>query len=104
MSRTFKPAQVIETGPRPNIPLVRVKSRQVAAIGYDAETKTLAVQFVPRSGDLTVAPVYHHADICAQAHADFLAAESIGHHYNTVFKGQPFKKYPAEPLPAAQEA
>lgn len=58
---------------------IPVKSSQIAAIGYDAETKTLAVEFLgkgtaPRS-------VYHYHDVPPETHAALMGAESIGKYF-----------------------
>lgn len=55
----------------PAIALTPVKSSQVKAVGYDAPTKTLAVQY--HSGG-----VYHYHGVEAQTHASLLKAESVG--------------------------
>jgi len=43
--RTYTPPQPYNDEPRPPIALSPVVSSQVAAIGYDEESKTLAVTF-----------------------------------------------------------
>jgi hypothetical protein len=84
------------TDERPNIELAPVKSSQVAAIGYDAATKTLAVRFAHGAG-----AIYHYPDVEPETHAAFVAAESIGSYFGTHIKPLPFKKYPK---PAEQQA
>ncbi len=104
MPKLFKPAQAIETEPRAKIPLKRVKSSQIAAIGYDPETKTLAVQFKPRAATgETPVPVYHYGDVSQQCADDFRGAESIGTYFGLHIKPLAFKKYPAEALPELEK-
>ena len=57
-----------------------VKSSNILGIGYDPETKTLAVKF--KTG------VYHHADVSPEDHAAFMAADSKGSHYHANIKGK----------------
>ncbi|MES2247627.1 MAG: KTSC domain-containing protein [Pseudomonadota bacterium] len=65
-----------------------VKSQQVASIGYDAGSKTLAVTFTRGPGT-----VYQYPGVDAKLHADFLAADSIGTFFGKHFKTRPFKKF-----------
>ncbi|BEP54494.1 hypothetical protein GmRootV118_17380 [Variovorax sp. V118] len=65
-----------------------VKSQQVASIGYDAGSKTLAVTFTHGPGT-----VYQYPGVDAKVHADFLAAESIGTFFGKHIKTRPFKKF-----------
>lgn len=72
------------------IPVTPVESSQIAAIGYDAGTSTLAIQFPAKSG---AGSVYHYANFEAERYADFLAAESKGSFFGKYIK--PFKdRYP----------
>ncbi|EJN06452.1 KTSC domain-containing protein [Herbaspirillum sp. YR522] len=76
---------------RPAIPLVTVESSQIAAIGHDAATNTLAVQF-PSKTDRP-GSVYHYANFTAADYAAFQAAESKGKHF--IHQIKPFEeKYP----------
>lgn len=58
-----------------------VTSSNVEAIGYDAETKTMAVQF--KGGK----PPYHYANVPAEVYAAFVCAESIGSHFAKHIRG-----------------
>lgn len=70
------------------IALDSVESSQIAGIGYDAKTQTLAIQF--KSGKQAV---YHYANVTAEDFAAFKSAESIGSHFYKHIK--PHKdKYP----------
>ena len=60
------------TKPAPIITLSPVKSGNIAATGYDAATKTLAVQF--KGGGKT----YHYAGVPQGIVEDMAKAESIG--------------------------
>lgn len=97
MSKTFTPAQAFETDARPQITLNEVESSQVKAIGYDPETKTLAVTFPRGTG-----AIYHYPDVEPETYAAFVGAESIGKFFGAHIKSLPFKKY--HPEPAAQAA
>lgn len=72
------------------IALIPVKSNQVAAIGYDASSKTLAVTFTRGTG-----AIYHYPDVEPETHAAFVGAESIGTYFGKHIKSLPFKKFPA---------
>ena len=95
MPKLFKQAQAFETTPRPPIALARIVSDRVAACGYDADTRTMAVQFKPKPGDL--APVYHYPDITPEQYATFKLAGSMT---AAEVSAAVFKKYTPEPLPA----
>jgi len=59
------------------------RSKQVAAIGRDAVTKTTSVRF--RSG----APFdYHYHNVSEEQHNRFIAAESLGSHLAAHFKNK----------------
>lgn len=66
-----------------------VKSSQIASIGHDPATNTLAIEF-------NGGKVYHYEGVPAEAHADLMAAESVGKHFGAHIRG----KFPH----AAQEA
>lgn len=53
-----------------------VNSKAIAAIGHDAETNTLHVQF--HSGG-----TYQYPDVSAAEHAAFVNAPSIGAHFSS---------------------
>lgn len=89
--RTFPEPQAYETGPRPQIPLVDVESHQVRAIGYCAETRTLAVTFKRGPG-----AIYHYPNVSPELHQQFVNAESIGRFHGEHIRALPFLKYPAE--------
>lgn len=72
------------------IPLMAVQSNQVAAIGYDAARKTLAVTFTRGPGN-----IYHYPNCEPKLHADFMAAESKGKFFGLHVKQRPFDKFPA---------
>lgn len=99
MSKEFKPAQDYSEEPRPQIELKPVESNQVKAVGYDPETKTLAVIFTLGTG-----AIYHYPDVTPEQHAAFIGAESIGGHFGKHIKSLPFTKFAAEPAPETAEA
>ena len=77
------------------IPMTPVESHQVAAVGYDASRKTLAVTFTRGAG-----AIYHYPNVDQKLHAAFMAAESKGKFFGEHVKSLPFKKFRA-PAPAA---
>ena len=90
MSKTYTAPAAFSEEEYVAIPMTAVESRQVAAIGYDAARKTLAVSFSRTGGT-----VYHYPDIDAKTHADFVGAESIGKYFGAHIKALPFKKFKA---------
>lgn len=76
-----------------DIPLTPVESNQIAAIGHDAATETLAIQFTSWKGG--TGSTYHYRNFTAEDFAEFQAAESKGKHFGEHIK--PFAdKYPYE--------
>lgn len=71
-----------------------VDSSQVAQIGHDAETNTLAIRFYRDYGrDQRIGPLYHYSNFTADDFAAFKAAESKGRHFGRYIKPLP-EKYP----------
>ncbi len=89
-SKNLAPAAFSDR-PRPPIALEPVESNQVGAIGYCAETKTLAVQF--RRG---ARAIYHYPGVEPETFEAFKGAESIGGYFAANLKALPFEKFPAE--------
>lgn len=85
-----------------SITLTPVESSQIAAIGHDPETNTLAIQFKNWKGDST--SLYHYEHVSAEDFASFQAADSKGRHFDKHIK--PFTaKYPFTKIaPVAQAA
>lgn len=81
-----------ETPARPDIALFPVESNQVKAIGYDAATETLAMQFKHGAG-----AIYHYPNVTKELHEALMAAESIGKFFGQHIKPLPFIKYAPEP-------
>jgi hypothetical protein len=74
-----------------DIALQPVESHQIAAIGHDAATQTLAIQFKNSKG--ATGSTYHYSNFTAADFAAFQAAESKGKHFGANIK--PFAdKYP----------
>ena len=90
MDKKFKPAQDYEKGHAPHIPMTGVESSQVKAVGYDPQTKTLAVTFTRGAG-----AVYHYPGVSPELHQQFMKAESIGKFFGQHISVLPFKKYAA---------
>lgn len=62
-----------------------VESSNVRAVGYDAETRTLRVEY--KGGG-----VYEYPNVEPSLYADLLAAESVGKFCHQHVKRLPFKK------------
>jgi hypothetical protein len=68
-----------------------IESSQIEAIGFDADTQTLAIQFKAKGA--APGSLYHYSNVTAEDFAAFRDAESIGSHFYKNIK--PFKdKYP----------
>lgn len=91
-------AHACETDERPPIQLEPVHSSQVKAIGYDAATQTLAVQFTRGAG-----AIYHYPEVTPELHAAFVSSESIGAFFGKHIKPLSFKKYPGTPAQSVAE-
>ncbi|MGE0799910.1 MAG: KTSC domain-containing protein [Lautropia sp.] len=63
-----------------SITLTPCKSAGIKALGYDAATKTLAIEF--GSG------VYHYADVPPEVYGEMKASESIGGFYSRSIRGK----------------
>lgn len=97
--RKFPEPQPFTDKARPPIALQPVDSSQVKAVGYDAGTKTLAVQF--KHGTQAI---YHYPGVEPETHAAFIGAESLGAYFRDNLKTLPFEKFSAEPQDDVQEA
>ncbi|MBW9334546.1 KTSC domain-containing protein [Herbaspirillum sp. RU 5E] len=75
----------------PTIAMDAVESSQIAAIGHDAATNTLAIQF-PGKGDKP-GSVYHYANFTAADFKAFQEAESKGSFFGKNIKKNT-EKYP----------
>lgn len=96
MAREFKAPQPYSDKPRPFIALQPVTSNQVAAIGYDEATQTLAVTFTRGAG-----AIYHYPNVTKETHDAFMQAESIGKFFGAHIQNLPFEKFQPEPEPTA---
>lgn len=87
------------------IALTPVKSTRVEAIGYEAETQTLAIKFPP-SRSAPEGSTYHYADVSPETAAAFVAAESPGKFFETDIRGKYayVKQEPAPPVETATTA
>jgi hypothetical protein len=63
------------------IELTPVVSSQIAAIGHDAASNTLAVKFSSGS-------TYHYSGVSAEDFAAFKDADSIGSHFGKTIRGK----------------
>lgn len=82
----------------PDIPLTPVESSQIAAIGYDQASQTMAIRFKGK-GDAP-GSLYHYADVSPEDWAAFRDAESIGSHFYRHIKPYP-GKFPYTRIPEA---
>lgn len=72
-----------ETKQATAIEMIPCESSQIAAIGHDPETNTLAIQFPAKTG---IGSVYHYQNFTAEDFAAFSAAESKGAHFGKHIK------------------
>lgn len=72
-----------------------IESSQIEAIGHDANTQTLAIQF--KSGTRAT---YHYANVTPEDFAAFKGADSVGSHFYKHIKPFP-EKYPFTRVEAA---
>lgn len=106
MPRQFTAPAAFSDKPYTPIPMTPVASNQVACIGYDAGTKTLACQFSRGSGH-----IYHYPNVEPTTFDAFMAAESKGGFFKENIKPLAFEKFAApeadldaKPNPGAGEA
>lgn len=87
----------------PIVTLQDVSSSQIAAIGHDPETNTLAIQFKNWKGE--VGSTYHYANFTTEDFEAFKNAESLGRHFGKHIKPEtekfPFIKVAEAPPKAA---
>lgn len=78
--------------PAPVIAMDEVDSSQIHSLGYDADSKTLAIRFRDRASDAPAA-LYHYANVPIEEFSAFRDAASIGAYFGKHIK--PYdKKYP----------
>lgn len=70
----------------------KVRSSNVRSIGYDADARTLEVEFVNRS-------VYRYANVPAKVHRALMTAKSVGTEFGRLVKSGDYKY---ERLPDAE--
>lgn len=68
----------------PIIPMSPVESSQLAAIGHDLATNTLAIQF--KSYSDKPGSVYHYANFTPEKFEEFQTSKSLGAHFKQVIK------------------
>ncbi|WP_454691169.1 KTSC domain-containing protein [Achromobacter aloeverae] len=71
----------------PTIAMQPVDSSQIAEIGHDPKTNTLAIRF--RSKKTAPGSLYHYDNVDAEAFQAFAGAESIGSHFYKHIKPHP---------------
>lgn len=88
----------------PTIAMQDVQSSQIAAIGHDPDTNTLAIRFYSGWGEKKrVGSLYHYSNFTAEDFEAFKNAESLGKHFGGQIK--PFaEKYPYRKIEDAAPA
>lgn len=82
-----------------SIPLTRIESSQLAAIGHCPATETLAIQFLTKGKP---GNVYHYRNFTASEYTAFASAESVGAHFGKhIEQYDEATKIPAPALDAA---
>ena len=79
---------------RPVIKMTDVVSSQIAAIGHDPDTNTLAIKF-PATSRQPDGSLYHYRNFTADDFAAFEAAESKGSHFKKFIRNET-EKFPYE--------
>lgn len=86
----------IEIAPRPVIAMDAVASSQIAEIGHDPASNTLAVRF-KQDKFAPKGSLYHYANFTAEDFQEFKSAKSIGRFHKAFIK--PYhEKYPYEKI------
>lgn len=81
----------------PHIDMIPVQSSQIAAIGHDPETNTLAIQFASKGG---TGSTYHYSNFTAEDFDRFQAADSKGSYFIRTIKPET-AKWPYQKVSAA---
>ena len=88
------------------IPLESVQSSQIAAIGHDPETNTLAVRFASKGG--RAGALYYYDNVDAETFESFRTADSIGSYFYKHIKPHkdryPYKRIIEQPVAEEQTA
>jgi hypothetical protein len=109
MPPTLTPEQQarIDAIPRTPITMMPVESSQIAAIGHDPNTSTLAIRFQPKAG-FEQGSLYHYANASAEFFARFREAETIGGFFYQNIKKKsdelPYVQVEPDSNPAEQQA
>ena len=99
MTKTYQAPQAFDEGQPLPIPMQEVESSQVRAIGYDAASRALAVQFKYGAGAL-----YQYPDVEQATFDAFVAAESKGAFFKERIKPLAFRKFKQEQIAQGGEA
>lgn len=91
MPREYVPAIDCTDLARPPIALQPVTSNQIRAVGYDHESKTMAVAFTRGQGN-----VYHYPEVAPETACAFFMADSLGRHFGEHIAKLPSLKYGPE--------
>lgn len=86
-----------EIKPRPEINMTPVVSSQIAAIGHDPKTNTMAIQFPHKHEATKQGSVYHYQNVSPEVFEEFKSAESIGAYFGKHIRPHS-DKYPYEQI------
>lgn len=89
MPQTYPVPQAFTDQARPAISMQPVDSSQIATVGYDESTKTLAVAF--KRGNA----IYHYPGVDRGTYDAFMSAPSKGTFFGQNIKHRAFTKYAA---------
>jgi hypothetical protein len=64
-----------------------VESSQISEVGYDADTSTLGIRFLP--GKFSAASEYHYANVPPDVHGSLVTADSVGRYFGQNIKSNP---------------
>lgn len=73
-----------------------VESSQISDVGYDIETSTLGIRFMPTKKQLANGEpqsIYHYANVDSDTYYALMTADSVGKYFGATIKSDPVK-YP----------
>lgn len=91
MPREYTPAIDCTNEQRQAIALQPVTSNQIRAVGYDHDSRTLAVSFTRGAQN-----VYHYPEVEPEKACAFFMADSLGRHFGEHIAKLPSLKYGPE--------
>lgn len=91
MPREYTPSTDCTDLARPPIAMQPVTSNQIRSLGYDHDSRTLAVAFTRGAQN-----VYHYPEVAPETACGFFMAESLGRHFGEHIAKLPSLKYGPE--------